>query len=579
MSKSSLISFICVSILSLASCSNEHTLFSDGKSQYSIVISQNATEAEQFAASELQKSIKVISGAELPVVTAPNGKKGRRIILDSSKSDFKDQSFTYSNKGGDIIIRGGGQRGTMYGTFSFLENELGVRWYTSKVSIYPPKDKWCFTKLYCREKPGLAIRDVFFYDSFDSEWAAHNKSDGGREKSRPTPGGVNQFYGCHTFAHFVPYEIYGKEHPEYFNLMNGKRADGSIPFTIQLCLTNPDVLKLCIESVKQTMREHPEATIVDLSQNDTDGSLKECCECEHCRKIAEQYGGQSGLMLWFVNQVADAVKDEFPDRYVGTFAYRFTRKPPINIVPGDNVIVRLCSIECCFLHGFAECQDKSTREFYEDLQAWSKIAPHLFIWDYVVTFSQYSIPYPNFGALQSNVKSFRDNNAIGVFEQGSYESYGGENAELRAYVLAKLLWNPECDVNAVVNDFLTGYYGPKAGPVIREYFDLEHSLVTDQTHCDIYPNINTPLLTAEFISASDEIFGRALAAVADDNELYNRVEKAYFPVLVLKCARDPKTSQFDGTYELVERIAKRENITVLSEGRSTEYWLENRLKP
>jgi len=574
MRKPSILIFTILIFVTAVSCKSEHTLFCDGKSDYSIVLSENATESEIFAAQEIQKSILEISGAKLPVVKTPEGQRGRRIILDSRHNDFKDESFTYCNKGGDIVIRGGGQRGTMYGAFSFLENELGVRWYTSKVTLNPARDCWSFTKLNHHEEPGMAIRNVFFYDAFDPDWSAHNKSNGRMGGEVKVHGGVEQFWGCHTFGKYVPFDKYHAEHSEYFNILDGQRVDGTRPYTVQLCLTNPEVLQLCIDGVKETMREHPEATIVDLSQNDSYGDFLECCECEECRKIAEQYGGQSGLMLWFVNQVADAVKEEFPDRYVGTFAYRFTRKPPVGIAPRENVVVRLCSIECCFLHGFAECSEEKTKEFHEDLMAWSQIAPHLYIWDYVVTFTQYSIPFPNFGALQSNIRSFRDNNVFGVMEQGAYQSYGGEKSGLRAYLLAKLLWNPDCDVDAVIDDFCLGFYGPDAGPLVRDYYALEQSLVSADSHCGIYPDVNNPILTPEFIASSEELFAKALEAVKDNTELYNRVELAYFPILVLKYARAREAGKEDGTYDRILKIVKRENITYLSEGGSSEVWLQ-----
>ena len=139
------------------------------------------------------------------------------------------------------------------------------------------------------------------------------------------------------------------------------------------------------------MKSLPGYRIFSLSQNDNQAF----CECPNCKAIEERYGGHSGLIIWFVNQVADEAQLLFPQKYIGTFAYQYTRKPPVGICPKDNVVVRLCSIECCFAHPItAECPQN--KAFVDDMKAWSKIAPHLFIWDYIVDYAQYMAPWPNF---------------------------------------------------------------------------------------------------------------------------------------------------------------------------------------
>src|SRR5665647_2754084 len=89
-----------------------------------------------------------------------------------------------------------------------------------------------------------------------------------------------------------------------------------------------------------------------------------------------------------------------------------SQTPPRNIKPRHNVVVRLCSIECCFAHDFKSCPEN--KSFLDDLKGWSAIAPHMYIWDYVVNFSHYVMPYPNFRVLQSNIQSFRDLSLIHI---------------------------------------------------------------------------------------------------------------------------------------------------------------------
>ncbi len=538
-------------------------LFSDLKTSYVIVVDKNASDSEQWAAKELQSWSEQISGAYFPIVNDfdvsrpsvvvgyhPDVNKAFPTLVN--KPDKMDESFIYRNVGQHIIILGGSQRGTMYGIFSFLENEFGVRWYTPAVTIVPEKAKYTFDYLYHQEAPGICVRNDFYYEAFNPIWAARNRVNGAMD-SRKQPGGVEGYWAVHTFYRFMPPTEFYDEHPEYYSLIDGKR----IHERAQLCLTNPDVFKIITKRLKQAMRENPDCLIFSVSQNDYHNP----CQCEHCQKIAKEEETEAGPLIWFVNKVAKEVEKEFPDKYVGTLAYQYTRKPCKNIKPRENVVIRLCSIECCFAHDFKSCPENQS--FMDDLQAWSAIAPHMYIWDYVVNFSHYTLPYPNFGVLQENIKTFRENNSIGIMEQAAYQSRGGEFAELRAYVISKLLWNPDCDVDAVIDDFMYGYYG-RSGQYVKEYFDLLHGLVTPLTHIHLGLKPDDKIFPDSFIANADKIFDKA-EAVADNLELLQRVEMARLPLMYLKCLRYPLQSKQDGTYSRFCEISDREGITHYAE--------------
>jgi hypothetical protein len=282
------------------------------------------------------------------------------------------------------------------------------------------------------------------------------------------------------------------------------------------------------------------------------------CQCEKCRAIEEQYGGHSGLILWFVNQVADAIKPIYPDKYIGTFAYQYTRQAPKGITPRDNVVIRLCSIECCFAHPLEGCEHN--RSFVTDIEDWSKIAPNLYIWDYVVNFRQYIAPFPNFGVLADNIKTFKKYNAIGVMEQAQYQSLGGEFAEMKSWVLSKLLWNPNLDTRMLVEQFINDYYG-EAAQYIQQYFDLCHSLIKDDTVMGIYINEKNPLYTDEFVAEGKNILELAKQAVAKaDDATRHRVDLVALQMDYLRLMRDPEETKSDGTYDRFCDFIRKYNI-------------------
>jgi len=511
----------------------EYTLFENGKTDYQIIIGEDASESEQWAAAELQKYLLEISGTSFNIVNDQSSTTEHEIIVgynkhteillkdDSKLSDLSNESFVIKNVKSNLILAGGKQRGAMYAVFSFLEKQFGIRWYTPSVTSIPKRDSYLFSYLHHQESPSIQVRNDFYYEAFDPIWAAHNKINGAMG-FREQHGGIEGYWAVHTFYRFMPPTEFFDEHPEYYSLIDEERVHDKA----QLCLTNKDVLNIVTERLKKVMRENPANLIYSVSQND----WRNPCQCSNCQRIVNQEEGQAGIMVWFVNQVADKIKDEFPNKYVGTLAYQYTRKPPKNIKPNENVVIRLCSIECCFAHDFKSCPEN--QEFLSDLEGWSSISPHLYIWDYVVNFSHYIMPYPNFEVLQQNILTFRDNKSIGIMEQGAYQSRGGEFAELRAYVISKLLWNTECDVNDVIDDFMFGYYG-RSGQYIKEYLNLLHNQITHETHIHLGLKPDDKIFNKEFIKEADILFDKAVI-VAENDKIKKRVELARISPIILR---------------------------------------------
>ena len=545
----------------------EFKLFDKGKSTYDIVLSPAASPSEKTAAKELQSYIKDISGTTLPLINNGKGSLKHHIFIGFQdhlalksgvkQPDFKDEGFIYRCIGKDLWIYGGPQRGTLYGVYSFLQKELGCRWFTPSYSFIPKLQKWAFkSSLYHQEKPAIGIRHNQYYEAADPKWAVRHFNNAIYQT--PEYGGSERYWNAHTMGQFMPAKNYYADHPEYFALRNGKRIDNG-----QLCLSNPHVLRICIEKLRNAMRQNPDFTIYSLSQNDN----QLYCQCEKCQALADHYGGQSGLLLWFVNQAADAVANEFPDKYVGTFAYTYTRQPPIGIKPRQNVVVRLCSIECCFVHSLEDCSEDNNKHFLADLKTWSTLAPHLYIWDYIVTYSQYLGPLPNFSVIGPNSKTFIRHNAIGIQEEAQYQTPCSEFSELRSYVTAAMLWNPDQDLDSLVNDFIYGYYG-KSAKTIREYYDLVQGLVTPNIHMNIYPNAWHPIFSDEFLQKGFALMKRARQEAENEDVLF-RVERVGLGLLFLKTMRQRKEALADGTFDELCRIVRRDKGRI-SETRSLE---------
>lgn len=536
-------------------------LFHDTKSNYVIVLGADASASEQTAARELQSYLKQIGGVTLPIIDESQMEKGQHHIFIGFNREYakrfdvecpknNDEGYTYRSVGQSIWIYGGKLRGTMYGVYSFLENEFGVRWYSADYTKIPTLDEWSFKNLEHSETPFVQYRRLDYAKALsNSDWMEHNKCNMSWSVEENEFGGLTGYWGCHTFSHFIPTGEYFEEHPEYFSMRDGKR----MPYT-QLCLSNPEVLHICTEKMKQVIADNPKYWAYDLSQNDNHFP----CQCDECRALEKKYGGHSGLMVWFVNQVADTIKQLYPDKYIGTFAYQYTRQAPTDISPRDNVLIRLCSIECCFAHPLEECVHNQS--FIADIESWSKIAPQLFVWDYVVNFRQYVAPFPNFGVLAQNIKTFKKFNAIGIHELGTYNSLGSEFHDLRAWVISKLLWNPNQNAMDLATEFIIAYYGD-AAPSVQKYFDLCHSLIKDNTVLGIYESDTHPIFTDEFITQGRDILEQARQSVSSaDEDIRFRVEQLCLQIDYMRMMRYPKEAKEDGTYDRVCSFARQYNI-------------------
>lgn len=494
----------------------------DKSSPYRIVIPPAATEHEKKAADVLQDYILRISEAVLPIIEADRAKSPYEIVLgQNERLDELGLNIDFNGLGKDgfiimtdslrLIIAGGNGKGTLYGVYTFLEKYLGCRMYSPDVKVIPEQKEIVIGNINDLEIPVIKFRDTHYRVTWNQEYSDWHKLNHDANGHRPDWG-----MWVHTFNTLVPPETYFKDHPEYYALRDGKR----IP--TQLCLSNPEVLKITIQNLRKKMALNPEATYWSVSQNDN----RLYCQCDKCRVLDEQEGSPSGSIINFVNQVAD----KFPDKMISTLAYEYGRKAPKNIRPRKNVNIMLCSIEVNREKPIE--QDTSSADFMKDVQDWGKIANDIIVWDYVIQFPNLISPFPNLQVLQPNIQFFVKNGVTAMFEQGNRE-VGGEFAELRAYLISKLLWNPELNVDSLMNDFLNGYYGASGKP-IRKYIDtMREAVLASGAPLRIFGSPNqadTTYLSPALIDRYEQIFDDAETLAADSAELLERVRIARQPL-------------------------------------------------
>ncbi len=526
-----------------------------------IVIGHRATPSESYAAQEVQKYIYALTGERLEIVKPDE--LGKHSFLSIGRTNLPaianlpikwellgKEGIVVRSIGANLVLAGN-QRGVLYACYSFLEDDLGVRWYTPDCTVFTKSGTIEINKINRTYIPPLEYREVGFDLALDADWTVRNKCNGVLYNSKKpvrldqSHGGQVNSGGVHSFGwRFFPPSEYFKDHPDYYALVDGKRiSDG------QVCLTNPDVENIVVNKILEMGKSNPKMNYVSVSQND----CYKNCECPKCKAIDEKEGSPSGSMLHFVNRVADRVGKEFPDIRISTLAYQYTQKAPKFVKPRKNVVIILCSITGSFITPLTSDQNK---RFRDDIKAWSKVSDRLYIWDYNVNYAYCFQPHPNFAVLKPNLKFFIRNNVKGVFEEGYHDDNYGELHELRMWLLAKLMWNPDLNTNILIKDFLKGYYGP-AAPYIYKYITLmQKAAQKEKPYMDCFASYKRfKFLSNKNIDQAAKYFDFAEKVVKDNPTYLKRVKIARLPVLYMqivltadnleKVSVDKKSKLFD----------------------------------
>lgn len=484
---------------------NEDTLVfgQNNISAYTIIRPAQSNAVLKNAAWELQYYLKQMSGITIPIKTDAEPAAEFEIAIGYTNRSAEGQfdadklgtdGFVIETVGKKLFIAGSDVRGALYGVYTFLEDYLGCRFYAWDYEKIPSREVIGVQPIARDEQiPVFAYREIDFVASRYDDFQPKLKANGMYNNSPAEYGGKIEYIGgfVHTLEQWIPQSPY----PEYYGLNeDGSRQTG---WGAQPCLTNPDVLNLVREKVRSLLAERPDAKIISISQPDN-GTAQKPCMCAECQKIYAEEGAYSGAMVRFVNTIAREFAADYPDLMFDTLAYHHTRsvcKTP----PAENVIIRLCTIECCFSHPLGTCADVyamagSTKTISEDIAEWGKVCKNIYVWDYTTNYVESVAFFPNFNVLLANARFFADHNVIGVYEEGNFFSETCDFPELRSYIMAKVLWNPymsEEEYWGYIDEFLRDYYG-RGWKYIREYIDLGQKLVEDK-HFGIHDRFSSTI--------------------------------------------------------------------------------------
>ncbi len=408
-----------------------------------------------------------------------------------------------------------GDMGTWQGVHHFLES-LGFRWYMPGEvgEVVPSLEQIELPSHEETRAPAFEYRYAWLTDfeiyPVDSLWYRRI----GYGAAAPVNIG-------HAFWRMLKY---ADEHPEYFALIDGKRDTSNLSVLGggNLCLSHPKTVELWIEEMREFFQKNPQLDIFPVCPSDC---MTRICECAECQAQLSPHLGETGLFsnyVWgFAARVAKAAKAEFPDKKVGLFAYSQYREVPdcLEEIP-DNLAVMIC------YQRQNERTPEGKRLIRATVEAWSKKVASVYLWTY--PHLNYWKPWRHYPRFYPHLlaEDIRANHALGNIK-GEFvesESFDASEAMLRdwkydfhypylnhltAYLIAKLLWEPELDLDALLDDYCLRFYGP-AATTMKDFWKRVEAITMErplQHPFDVYATTDAKDLRALLQKAVDQTPG------------------------------------------------------------------------
>ena len=525
--------------------------------RYQIVLPEKASKSEVYAAKELQKYMQHVLQKPFPIITENESMELGGDYISIGKTQFAYSlntdnlnldGFRIKTQGKTVLIKGQRDAGTLFGVYDFLERFLGVKFLTADFEYLPRLDTFEVGELDITEIPTFESR---FYHAHMAKVSqegtvrmrfAPNYAFGEASwKVKYGGSGCEHIGRYHSYNELVPYAVYGKKHPEWFStpnevgkvqpsLANGLTDDGEIDESME-----ESVLKTVIESVKKLVLQNPQGLYVCLGGND----CHNWCEYEKDMHQREIFGGLAGQSVVFTNAVAKAVDEwlekEKIDRKLKywMFAYGRTVEPPdpsaekaYLAVTRDNVYIHLALLEDAWN---IPLNDTRNPRPCRVIPLWQKVTKNFFMYDYTGNFNN-TFHWRTLRVLKPNAQYYKE---LGVKHYTSEGGCYGYANKLKIYLLSKLMWNVDRDVNELISEFNRCCFGEKAGEVLDEMVDFiekhYYRLAFEEgeyKRAGLY-DVGSPweksaeTLNVAFVSKVEEYVQKAKALVVGEKELLN----------------------------------------------------------
>lgn len=518
---------------------NEY-IVKNGNTEYSIIIPEQYSETEYFAATELSAFVKESTGAEMAIEYENEyDLAGKHICIGNLeglsskiKSDIDTlgtDGFVMVSQNNSIFIVGENECGTLYGVYDFIERVLGVRFIADDCTYVPETKDVAFYNLDVKDSPSIPKR---YYMAGGASGDTGKLSLYHARIRLQSNYGSNEAYGGSSewcieagMSHNVCVDVvkpseWEETHPEFFyhehgltdicwsnGLTDAGEVDQSMDVSVFKVALND--LKKYAEASNETNKN---VNLYMFGHWDV-GAGNKGCQCDRCKLLQEKYG-YSGMTIRFVNKLAEelnkwSLETLNKPAYVIAWAYHISAMAPVKesetsetgwepidetVRANENVVIYYAPIEAN--RNYALLDENQKIDVYNNVSKWKSVASNFVLWTYDVNFSNYMIYFPRLHTYQEDTKLFEEMGAKYIQVQASWDTDNVWHTLMMKYVAAKLMWDPDLDVNALKKEFVDIYYGPAKGYInelIRRYEEMwcvlekqNPSFVMDHNNMDQY---------------------------------------------------------------------------------------------
>lgn len=478
----------------------------NGKSDYAVAVTSDSAPPERFAASELQKYVRLISGVELPVIHTLDrrtvlaiGSIAERIAL--APVSLGDDAYVVQTRDESVILAGGSPRATLYAVYHLLERHMGCGWCVPGDDTVPRQDRIALGEIDDRERPVYSLRALVEFP-FEPErsrkladWCAKNRLNGVRPATNGPElwdaydarhsvvpeyvrRGLRVLWGGHTFLTWLPAPEYFDRHPEYFALTNGERKPPHLAGGA-LCVSHPEVPRIVAQNILRFVEHNPEVEAVDLWMNDTE----DWCECAHCAEMEgpsdyarfrdvlrppdqeQPFRARSRAYYAFVNRVAALVAECAPDLVISPLAYACCYEPPLDIQLAPNVLLGFATFYREATKPLTACGVTRNRACLDLIRSWRRKTDRLYVYEYYSHWALNPLS-PQLGNVAQMASELGHYPSIGV---DMICSEGARWRPLVMYAYSRLAWNPSLTAPDIIADFCARHYG-EAAPAMTDFW-------------------------------------------------------------------------------------------------------------
>lgn len=565
-------------------------LASNGNTEYKLVVPASLQTKEKVARDEMTEFFRKSTGAELPVIsdvglTFDSDAKyisiGDTEILATSgvvvdSKELTSDGYVIVTKGNTVIIAGPSDYGTLYGVYGFLNHQIGFEVYAEDEIYYELKTELKLLKFNVKEAPDFEKRQISYYPV--------NNDATFRDRMRVEIHGNDWIYGSHSHFNVLPKATYYAKHPDWYS------TDGT-----QLCLTNEEMRAEFIKQLKVIITNHPNQHYILLGEMDANTF----CECERCKAAVEKYGTCSGVDMVFVNSVARAIQEWLdetdPDRvlYIGTFAYLKTLNAPVvlnengeyelthpDVKAEPNVFIYFAPLHANFSYGFLDKEHNP--ETAESMLGWQKVCDRFCVWTYSMNPWNYFVNFDNWGSQQLQYQELKSMGCQVLFDQGPWDAATPTFERLRVYIISKLMWDTEADVQKLIADFMTHFYKDAAESMmayynlVRTHMGVIRADFNQDNYCYVDYN-KSQYWTKAYVDTCMGYFEQGIAAV----EKYKESDPTLYETLVKRIKLQKLSvlfialQHYQQTYTVSQQKAMIDEFEEIAKANNIIYWHEH----